>query len=423
MKVEVQDTSTIERTLRIELDAAIIDRELTQAYQRLSRTVKLPGFRPGKIPRRILEQHYRAEVEDEVVRRVQMRGFLEAAKEKNLVALGEPTFEGPKLVLAQPYAFTAVVEVKPIIEPQGYEGLKLAAIPTRVSDADLASRLDEVRKARAKLKDVDGRTTIEVGDVVTADIEVTVGGSPYPRLSGNSRELVASKGNLSDGFLERLVGRPLGLRTEFGSDVFASEEDEELKAKNSTLVVTPTVIRTREIPPLDAAFAKELGFDSVEAMTDGARAEILARTQGAARDAERDDVFRQLIEANPFEVPKALVHRVVSSMMTGAVDRLMRAGVDVRRLNIDWRDIERDMQPKAIIEAKGQLLLDAVATKLNLEVADADFEGRLAEMAKEMKQPLAKVRSEWSGQAGARLRAGMRSEQAFQHILDHAKRS
>ena len=121
MKVQVEDVSPIEKRLSIEVEPAVVEKELTQAYTQLSHQVKLPGFRPGKIPRRILEQKYRSDVEADVVRRVQLNAFVEAVKENKVDAVSDPHLSGGKLVASQPFAFTANVEVRPVVSAKDYK--------------------------------------------------------------------------------------------------------------------------------------------------------------------------------------------------------------------------------------------------------------------------------------------------------------
>ena len=112
MKVQVEDVSSIEKRLSIEVDPALVEKELTAAYTNLSKQVKVPGFRPGKIPRRILEQKFRSEVEADVVKRVQLLGFIDALKETNVAAVGDPSFSGGKIEAQKPFSYSARVEVK-----------------------------------------------------------------------------------------------------------------------------------------------------------------------------------------------------------------------------------------------------------------------------------------------------------------------
>ncbi len=126
MKVKVEEVSPIERRLSIEVDAPLIALELNNAYGRLSREVKIPGFRPGKVPRRILEQKFKADVETDVIRRIEAKAFLDAIKEHKVEAVAEPHISSSTLNPNAPYAFTARVEVKPVLEAKDYKGMTLA---------------------------------------------------------------------------------------------------------------------------------------------------------------------------------------------------------------------------------------------------------------------------------------------------------
>jgi len=180
MKVQVEDVSPVEKRLSIEVEAAFVEKQLSTAYQTLSQQVKMPGFRPGKVPRRLLEKHYRAEVEADVIKRVQMLSFYDAVQEQKVQAVGEPHSSGGRIEAQKPYAYTARVEVKPVVAPQDYKGLALTKHDASVSDEKVSEQLERLRTSRATLSPVEGRDVVEKGDLVKVDFEGTIDGQPFP---------------------------------------------------------------------------------------------------------------------------------------------------------------------------------------------------------------------------------------------------
>ena len=152
MKVNVETLSPIERKLSIEVDAAVVSAELDLAYAALSHRVKVPGFRPGKVPRRILEQRFKAQVHDDVAQRVAERAYAQAVTEHKLPVAGAVHHgQNPPIVPNAPFTFEARVQVRPQVEPKEYAGLKLSRHEVKVDEAKVDEQLKRLQDANTKL--------------------------------------------------------------------------------------------------------------------------------------------------------------------------------------------------------------------------------------------------------------------------------
>src|SRR5215831_6932930 len=141
MKVQVEELSPVERKLSIEVPPEQVQAELGRAYAQLGRSVRLPGFRPGKVPRRILEQRFKGEVEDDVTRRLVERAYLSAIVEHHVDAVGQPQLTPVRLDQQRPFSFEARVEIRPKVEPKAYQGLPLKRVSAVVSESQVDGRL------------------------------------------------------------------------------------------------------------------------------------------------------------------------------------------------------------------------------------------------------------------------------------------
>src|SRR5215475_11601755 len=169
MKVQVEELSPVERKLSIEVDPEQVQAELGRAYAQLGRRVRLPGFRPGKIPRRILEQRFKGEVEDDVTRRLIERAYLSAIVEHHLDAVGQPQLTPVRLDQERPFSFEARVEIRPKVEPKDYRGLPLKPVPATVPETRVDERVEAMRQRVARLEPVEGRTVAQPGDFAVVD--------------------------------------------------------------------------------------------------------------------------------------------------------------------------------------------------------------------------------------------------------------
>jgi trigger factor len=421
MKVQVEDVSSIEKRLSIEVEPTFIERELSQAYAALSHQVKMPGFRPGKIPRRMLEKHYRTEVEADVLKRVQLLAFYDAIKEHNVPAIGDPHFSGGKIEAAKAYTYTARVEVKPTLAPKEYKGLKLKKFDTVITEERLGEQLKRMAESRTQLTDVTDRDLVNKGDLVTVDFDATLEGKPFPGNTGRDVTIEVIEGQLIDGNLPQLEGAKKGEQKAFDYAFPADYRVEEVKGKTAQFTVTVKAIKAKQVPAIDDALAVQMGVANLNDLKERMRKDLERSRRREVEGDEREDVFKKLVEKNAFDVPAALVNRGIDMMLEGALGSMSRSGMDLRSLNLDWNKLREDLRPRSENEVRGQLLLEAIAKVENLTVTDDDVEQKMVSLAEEAGVPPAMVKKEFSSdEARVNLKARLLDDKAIALVKQHA---
>jgi len=377
MKVQVEDVSSIEKRLSIEVEPALVEKELTAAYTNLARQVKVPGFRPGKIPRRILEQKFRSEVEADVVKRVQLLGFIDALKETNVAAVGDPSFSGGKIEAQKPFSYSARVEVKPVVTAKDYKGLALPKPDVTVPEDRVTEQLARMQSQRTEVADVQGRDVVQKGDLAVIDFDATKNGAAFPGNTGRDVTVEVADGQLIEGNLPELQGAKVGEKKELDYTFPADYRVDEVKGQTARFVVTVKSIKEKKVPALDDAFAKTLGEESLDTLKARMRKDLEKAAKNRAEVDERDALFKALYEKNPIDVPQAMVNRGVDFMLENALGGLMRSGMDPNMLQLDWGKLREELRPKAMLEVRGQLLLEAIAKEEKLEVSEAEIDERM----------------------------------------------
>ncbi len=420
MKVHVETLSPIERKLSIEVDPDQVAAELGRAYHALGERVRLPGFRPGKVPRRILEQRFRGEVEDDVKRRLVERSYLSAIAEHGVEAVGEPQVTGARLVLDAPFAFQATVEVRPEIAPKDYQGLPLKRVTPLVQEAQVEARLEELRQRLGRLAPVVERKTAELPDFAGVDYQGTVDAQPFEGGSGEAVTVEVAPGEVSAGNVEALAGLSVGESREVSATF---PEGHPRAGKTASFRFTLKGLKRRVVPPLDDELAREVGGGpTLEALRTRIRSELQAAAKAEAARGERDQLVKALIERNPFPVPKAMVERGVEAMLEGALRSLARGGVDPRALNLDFEALRSEMRPRAETEVRGALLLEAIAEAEALKVQPAEVDARIEQLAKESEQPFSQVRKAFKEANQRRsLELRLREEKTVEFLRSRAK--
>lgn len=426
LKVQIEEVSQVERKLTIEVPSGNIQKKLDAAYAQLGRTVRLPGFRPGKVPRRILEQKYRDQVEDQVVRDLTQDAYLEALEQHNVPAVSSPSItNGGRLQKDAPFVFYAQVQVRPKVSPTDYAGLELHRREATVTDEQVEKRLEDIRQRMAKLVPVEGRDAGRPGDYATVDYVATVGGAEFPGSKAQGVKVEIAPGELIHSKAAVLEGVKIGETKTFDYAFPPDYQVEAVKGKTARFEITVKELNTQVTPELNDELAKEIGGgDTLAAMREKVRNDLLSAERAKVRQADRDEVLAELLKRNPFDVPTAMVDRAVDAMLQGALRNLARSGVDPRMLNLDLDALRRELREKATTEVKGTLALEAISLKEGVDVGDQDVEAKVQELAKETGNTAEQIRQALEDPAAKRqFYEKLREEKTIEFLKARAKYS
>jgi trigger factor len=427
MKIEVEALSPVEKKVTVEVDPERVAKELDRAYNALGRRVKLRGFRAGKAPRKVLERHFRDEVERDVVQKLVTSTFGDAVREQNIDAVAPPRVDvaEPGLQPSGPFRFTARVEVKPRLEPRDYRGLEATRRPVEVTDSMISDELTRIQEGLTQLVPVEGRFDAQEGDYAVVDHVATVEGQPFEGGTAQGVTVQVGQGELVDGFLPQLVGKRLGEVVEIDQAFPVDYRVEGLRGKVGHFTVTLKGLKTRQVPSLDDELAKDLGIEGVETL-EQLRARIRGDVEKRERRRSESELKEALVKAalarNDFEVPPALVERAIDAMIQGAADRFARQGLDIRQMGLDLPRLRADLREQALTQVKGALLLEAIADQEKIEATDEDVQAEIARTASELNMPLAKVQQQMrGGEARIALSNKIREDKALAFLTSEAK--
>ena len=424
MKVQVEELSPIEKKLSIEVDSTRVADELTRAYTSIGKQVKLPGFRQGKVPRRILEQRFREQVEDDVIQRVVQSAYVEAITQHNVEPVSQPQVTNSGLKPGSPFSFEARVEVKPKIEAKDYKELPLKKTDTAVTDAQVNEQIEKMRESHSTLEPVEGRDVAQAGDFATVDYEATIDGQPFTGSKAEGVTAEITPGELVDSNIAALEGVKVGDTKELDYAFPPDYRVEEVKGKTAHFKLQLKGIKAKKVPELNDELAKELGAPTVDELRAKIRSNLEATQKSKAAQEDREALIKALVERNPFEVPKAMVERAIDSMLEGALRQMQRSGLDVRNLGLDFMRLRDEMRERAVQEVKGTLIFEAIAQKEGIQATDADMDKKIEELATESGQPVANIRKYFKSQddrLGLSLR--LREEKTIEFLKAQAKYS
>lgn len=420
----VEDLSPVVKRISVELAAADVKKEFESAVTKLSRTVRLKGYRAGHAPRRLVERHFSDDLKRDVANKLVNNTIFEALEQHKLEPIAQPRVENGEVDVAAPFKYVATIEVRPVVDPKDYEGLAAPKADAEVTDKELEERLEEMRSEQSVFQAVEGRDVVEQSDFATVDYEGFMDGQP---LRGAKREgvlLEMSPGSLLENKAESLVGAKVGELRELGVTFPADYAAEDLRGKEAMFKATIKGMKRRKTPELDDAFAKDLGFDSLDLLKEQVKKDLAAHKKEKLETAQREALLNALLEKNPIEAPPAMVERNVDAMLRGMLEGFERRGLDVSQLGVNIESLRDNLRDRAQTEVKAYLVLDAIGEKEKLEVSEDDLEKHYVKLATEAGQTPDKIKQLFKRPDSlASLKSRMKQDKAYDLILAKANLS
>ncbi|SHF44715.1 trigger factor [Streptoalloteichus hindustanus] len=381
MKSTVEQLSPTRVRINVEVPFDELKPSFDRAYRKLAQQVRIPGFRPGKAPARVLESRIgRAPVLDEVVNEAIPAKYGEAVTAGEVRPLGQPDIEVTKLEDGELLAFTAEVDVRPAIELPAFDGITVAVDDVEVTDEDVAKQLDELRARFGTLVGVE--RPVQQGDFVVVDLSATVGGEDVAdaRTTGLSYEV--GSGQLVEGIDDALVGAAAGETRAFTTTLVAGEH----AGKEAEVSVVVTSVKERQLPEADDEFAQLASeFDTLDELKADLR-ERLGRVKRMQQAMQaRDKVLEALLEAAEVPLPEKVVESEVGVRKHDAVHPFdhdeARFAQWLESQGQTLEDFEKEAREDAERAVKTQLLLDAIADAEELGVTDQELTERIVYQA------------------------------------------
>ena len=330
MQANLETLSALERKLSVSLPATDIDHEVESRLKRLSRTVKMHGFRPGKVPLKVVEQHYGTQVRQEVLGDAMQRSFGEAVRQQNLRVAGYPRFEvAPRSDGAVEFQYSATFEIYPEVTVGDIAGKAIERPALEVGEAEVDNTIEILRKQRARYELVE--RAAQTGDRVTIDFRGSLDGADFPGSSGKGQQTVLGEGRLLPDFESSVTGMKPGETKAFDVRFPGDYHGREVAGKTARFEVTLSQVAAPRLPEIDAGFAKSLGVADGDLVK--MRAEIKANLErevkAKLRSRLRDQVMQALLDATRIEAPRSLVGIEIERLQAGARQELAARGVKV----------------------------------------------------------------------------------------------
>ncbi|MBY4675084.1 trigger factor [Marinobacterium arenosum] len=383
MQVSVETTSGLERQMTVTVPAERVDQDVNSRIQQTARTARIDGFRPGKVPVKVIKRRYGPGIREEVLGQVVQESFYEALQQEELMPAGGPSIEFKNDKEGEDFQFVATFEVYPQVELADYSSAEITKLKAEVQDADLDQMIETLRKQQAGWEAAD-RAAAE-GDRVKIDFEGFIDGEAFDGGKGENMELVLGSGTMIPGFEDGLVGAEAGAEVELNVAFPEEYHAENLKGKPATFKVKVNAVEAQVLPELDEAFFEKFGIE--ENTLDGFKAEVRKNMERELAQSLKmklkDQVFGKLVEINEIDVPSALVDGEIDNLRRQAIQQF--AGPNA--------DLDPNMLPKEMFEEQAKrrvtvgLLIQEVIKANEIKVDEDRVRSTVEEMAETYQEP------------------------------------
>ncbi|MGZ8253038.1 MAG: trigger factor [Methylophilaceae bacterium] len=389
MPATVETISNLERRMTVTVPMQPIEEEINQRINRLSRTAKVAGFRPGKVPLKLVQQQYGAQVRDEVLSNAVERSFSDAVEENKLRVAGFPNIEHKPFVEAEGhFEYVATFEIFPEIVLGDLSKAKIERPVLEVGESDVKKTIDVLVKQRATYEPV--KRAAKKGDMVNLSLRASIDGQEVESTDEQGVDLVLAEGGRVAEFDDNVIGSKPGVEKTFEITYPADHKPEQLAGKTVSYQVTVNTVSQAKFPEVDADFARSLGVEDgdVEKMQSEIKESLSQEVSKRVRAKVKEQVFQALVETSNVELPKTLVGVEINRLMQMTQQNLQQRGVDLANVTLEPSMFEDQAKRSASL----RLILGDIVNKNSLQANAEQVRAMVDQFAQSFERPADVVR-------------------------------
>lgn len=430
MDSQIEQITPVECRVRVSLPWSEVGPRLDDKLRNLGKKARVPGFRPGKVPTRVVEKMFGKSARSELASELFQETFQTAMTTHSANPLTQPVLESSSLEQGDGFAYSARFEVAPNIEPKDYKGIPVRRRPSQSDEAKLEAELEKKREEFTELRPIEtegegARTVTEAGDVWTVDVEGTIGSE---RISRKDVEIKIGKtdGELVPGLAAAIAGFELSLVGKTRDVEFLPPEERikpQFRGQPAKLALALRDVRSTFVPELDDDFARDTGeAETLDELKQQIRTKLLEEDGEIAEREARQRLVEALLERNPFDPAPSMVTREVQAQVDMFKRQLQQQGLTMRQLGTNEQQVGENMRPQATFNVKAFLLLEAIRKAENIEVPEEEIDAEIKQMAEDQGQNPARLRATMeNNQQLLLLRAQMREERLLDFLMGQSE--
>ncbi len=386
MSLQVEKLEGNMAKLTIEASAEDFEQAIEKAYQKNKNKLSIPGFRKGKVPRKMIEQMYGKEIfYEDAANIVIPSAYAKAVDECTEEIVSQPEIDVVQAESGKPFIFTAEVALKPDVTLGKYKGIEIEKADTTVTDEEIDAALDKERENNARTISVEDRA-VKDGDMAVIDYEGFVDGEAFDGGKGDNYPLTIGSNTFIPGFEEQLIGAELDKEVEVNVTFPEDYQESTLAGKPAVFKCTVREIKEKELPELDDEFASEVSeFDTLAEYREDVKKTLIEKKEEEAKAEKEDKVIEAIIADAQMDIPEAMLATQQRSMADDFAQRIQMQGLSIDQYfqftGLTKAAFLEQLKPQAEQRIKTRLVLEAVAKAENIEVSEEEYTAEIKKMA------------------------------------------
>ncbi len=378
MSEAIEKISSIERKVKGLVSISPLQGEISQRFIELTRTARVSGFRPGKVPLDVIEKQYGADIKAEIYAKAIEMKFGEIVNINNLRVAGMPDIQhAPLEKVNDDFEFTATFEVFPEFKLESFKSSKVEKKSVEISESDVKKTIDVLIKQRAIFESVDRAS--KLGDQILVQLQSFINNEQIESTGEQSLEFVLGDSKRIKAVDDQLVGIKAGEKKEFEVKYPKDHNPAQLANQNVKYQINLIEVREGKLPEIDSNFAKSLGVDSgdIELMKEEIKTSLNQEVEKRVKADLKKQVFQLLVESHEMEIPKSLISMELNRMMQSTYDNLKKQGADMKEVKLERAMFEES----AIRTCKLRIVLASLVDANKLEASEAQIKSKVEEFA------------------------------------------
>ncbi len=389
------------------MPAQDVDQEVEKIAREYARNAKVPGFRPGKVPLNIIRQRYGSELLQEATQKIVERSWKDAVAEHNLHPLASPPMKDMDSKPGSPLKFTVSFEVLPELEVKDYKGVAVTLPQSEIGDETVNQKIEALREKHAQFVPVDGGEASD-GHYLTLRVDGEFEDNSKP-VHDEDVTLILGHPQTNVDFTTNLRGARTGDTREFEANYPADYHQKRFAGKKVRYAVAVKEIKEKQLAELNDEFAKDIGFDSLDALQTKVRDDLVTQAKQDAEKKAREALLDSIVERQTVEVPECLVQDELEARTYRVANALAYQGIDINNSSFDWKKIFEAERPRAEQSVRRSIFLNAIARQEGIEVTNEEMESELQKHA------------EGTNKSAAALRAQLEKDGRIQNLEQHLR--
>ena len=425
MSVQVEALEKNMAKLTVEVPADRLEKALDTAYNKQKKSISIPGFRKGKVPRAMVEKMYGVEIFYEDAANILLQEtYPEAYDESGLDIVSQPSIDVVQLEKGKPFIYTAEVAVKPEVTLGKYKGITVTKIDTTVTDEEVDAEIETQRNNNARTVSVE--RPIENGDTAVIDFEGFVDGVAFEGGKGENYDLEIGSHSFIDTFEDQLVGKLAGDDVDVNVTFPEQYQAEDLAGKPALFKVKIHEVKAKELPELDDEFAQDVSeCDTLADYKEEVKKKLADRKEADARRTKEDEAVDKIIDDAKMDIPEAMIDNQVNSMINDFANNMMQQGLSLEQYmqftGMTMDKFKEQVRPDAVKRIQTSLVLEQIAKDENIEVSDEDVDAEIEKMAASYGMEADKLKEYIQDAEKETMKNDIAIQKAITLVMDNAK--